>query len=73
MLLIGELGTHNHDINNPEHFSAEDCQQIMDFLARYVDYSNPTTSTRRVRRQTGGNLPTFSIEPDRYMIRRSSK
>ena len=67
MLLIGEIGVHNQDLNNPEHFSAGDKQQIMDFLARYVNYENATTNARR---RSIGNLPTFSIEPDRFIIRR---
>lgn len=70
MLLIGQLGVHNQDLNNPEHFSADDKQQIMDFLARYVDYENATT---RARRRSAGNLPTFSIEPDRFIIQRMKK
>ena len=65
MLLIGETGIHNQDLNNPEHFSAEDKQQIMDFLARYVDFDNATTKARRV---SSRNLPTFSIKSDRFMI-----
>lgn len=67
MLLIGERGIHNQDLNNLEHFSVDDKQQIMDFLARYVDYENATTNARR---HSGGNLPTFSIEPDRFVIHR---
>ena len=67
MLLIGERGVHNQDLNNPEHFSQEDKQQIMDFLARYVDYENATTNARR---RSEGNLPTVSIEPDRFIISR---
>ena len=70
MLLIGEIGVHNQDLNNPEHFSADDKQQIMDFLARYVDYENATTNARR---RSAGNLPTFSIEPDRFIIQRMKK
>ena len=67
MLLIGQLGVHNQDLNNPEHFSAEDRQQIMDFLARYVDY---TSGMNKSRGASSGKLPTFSIEPDRFMIHR---
>lgn len=69
MLLIGQIGVHNQDLNNPEHFSAEDRQQIMDFLARYVNYANGTTNARR---RSAGNLPTFSIEPDRFMIHQTN-
>lgn len=67
MLLIGQRGVHNQDLNNPEHFSAEDKQQIMDFLARYVDYANATTARRRSQ---SGNLPTAPIAPDDFIIRR---
>ena len=65
MLLIGERGVHNQDLNNPEHFSADDKAQIMDFLARYVDYENATTNARR---RVAADLPTVSIEPDRFII-----
>ena len=67
MLLIGERGIHNQDLNNPEHFSQDDKQQIMDFLARYVDYENATTNARR---SAAADLPTVSIEPDRFIISR---
>lgn len=67
MMLIGERGVHNHDINNPEHFSEDDRQQIMDFLARYVDYSSGMSKARGAK---DGKLPTFSIEPDRFIIHR---
>ena len=67
MMLIGERGIHNQDINNPEHFSQDDKQQIMDFLARYVDYENATTNARR---RSSANLPTVSIEPDYFIIRK---
>ena len=70
MMLIGERGIHNQDLNNPEHFSQDDKQQIMDFLARYVDYENATTNARR---RSAGNLPTVSIEPDRFIIHRAPK
>ena len=66
MMLIGGLGVHNQDLNNPEHFSQADKQQIMEFLARYVDYENATTNARR---RSAGNLPTAAIEPDHFMIR----
>ena len=66
MLLIGQIGTHSQDLNNPEHFSQDDKQQIMDFLARYVDYENVTT---KARRRSGAKLPTAPIEPDRFIIR----
>ena len=66
MLLIGQTGIHNQDLNNPEHFSQDDKQQIMDFLARYVDYENATT---KARRRSGAKLPTAPIEPDRFIIR----
>lgn len=65
MMLIGERGIHNQDLNNPEHFSEDDRQQIMDFLARYVDYSSGMSKTRGA---SDGKLPTFSIEPDRFII-----
>ena len=67
MMLIGERGVHNQDLNNPEHFSEDDRQQIMDFLARYVDY---TSGMNKSRGASSGKLPTFSIEPDRFIIRR---
>jgi len=67
MMLIGELGVHNQDLNNPEHFSQDDKQQIMDFLARYVNYENATTNARR---RAAADLPTVSIEPDYFMIRK---
>lgn len=67
MMLIGERGIHNQDLNNPEHFSQDDKQQIMDFLARYVDYENATTNARR---RASADLPTVSIEPDRFIIRK---
>ena len=67
MMLIGERGVHNQDLNNPEHFSQDDKLQIMDFLARYVDYANPTTNARR---RAAADLPTVSIEPDRFIINR---
>ena len=65
MMLIGERGVHNQDLNNPEHFSQDDKLQIMDFLARYVNYENATTNARR---RAAANLPTVSIEPDRFII-----
>ena len=65
MLLIGERGVHNQDINNPEHFSQEDKQQIMDFLARYVNYENVKTNASR---RMSADLPTVSIEPDYYIL-----
>ena len=67
MMLIGERGVHNQDLNNPEHFSQDDRQQIMDFLARYVDYSSGMSKARGAK---DGKLPTFSIEPDRFIIHR---
>ena len=67
MMLIGGLGVHNQDLNNPEHFSADDKAQIMNFLARYVNYENATTNARR---RSAANLPTVSIEPDRFIINR---
>jgi hypothetical protein len=67
MMLIGGLGVHNQDLNNPEHFSQDDKLQIMDFLARYVDYENATTNARR---RSAANLPTVSIEPDRFILRK---
>ncbi|MBR4729695.1 MAG: hypothetical protein IK075_05490 [Prevotella sp.] len=67
MLLIGERGIHNQDLNNSEHFSQDDKLQIMDFLARYVDYENATTNARR---RVAADLPTVSIEPDRFIISR---
>ena len=67
IMLIGERGVHNQDFNNPEHFSQDDRQQIMDFLARYVDYSSGMSKTRGAK---DGKLPTFSIEPDRFIIHR---
>ena len=66
-MLIGERGVHNQDLNNPEHFSQDDRQQIMDFLARYVDYSSGMSKARGAK---DGKLPTFSIEPDRFIIHR---
>ena len=65
-MLIGERGVHNQDLNNPEHFSQDDKLQIMDFLARYVNYENATT---KARRRASADLPTVSIEPDRFIIR----
>ena len=65
MMLIGERGVHNQDLNNPEHFSQDDKLQIMDFLARYVNYENATT---KARRRASADLPTVSIEPDYFMI-----
>ena len=67
IMLIGERGVHNQDLNNPEHFSQDDRQQIMDFLARYVDYSSGMSKARGAK---DGKLPTFSIEPDRFIIHR---
>jgi hypothetical protein len=67
MMLIGKRGIHNQDLNNPEHFSQDDKQQIMDFLARYVDYENATTNARR---RSAANLPTVSIESDRFILRK---
>ena len=67
MMLIGGLGVHNQDLNNPEHFRQDDKLQIMDFLARYVNYENATTNARR---RSDANLPTVSIEPDRFILRK---
>ena len=67
MMLVGQLGIHNQDLNNPEHFSADDKAQIMDFLARYVDYENDVT---RSRRAFSSHLPTQPIDPDRFIIPR---
>ena len=46
-VIVNPLGVHNHDINNPEHFSPETKQEIMDFIARYVSFNNDPVVAKR--------------------------
>ncbi len=46
-LIINPIGIHNHDINNPAHYTPEMRQEIMDFVARYVPYGNDPAVVKR--------------------------
>ena len=64
LLIINPSGIHNHDINNPAHYSPGTRQEIMDFIAQYVPYGNDPAIAKR---------PVISIShkmKDQFMIRR---
>lgn len=63
-MIINPLGIHNHDINNTEHYKPETCQEVMDFIARYVNYGNNPVVTKRA--------PYSYVHEmnDKFMIRR---
>ena len=63
-MIINPSGIHNHDINNPAHYSPGTRQEIMDFIAQYVPYGNDPAIAKR---------PVISIShkmKDQFMIRR---
>ena len=63
-LIINPRGVHNHDINNPDHYSPETRQEIMDFIARYVPYgSDPVVAKRPV-------VSVFHEMHDQFMLHR---
>lgn len=63
-MIINPLGVHNHDINNPEHFTPEMRQEIMNFIARYVPYRNDPWIAKRTP------FSYYHETEDKFMIHR---
>ena len=61
-LIINPIGVHNHDINNPEHFSLETRNEIMDFIAQYVAYRTDPVVAKRPP------ISIFHEMKDQFMI-----